>query len=138
MFDSVGWPELLILALVGLFVLGPERLPQGAAWLGKTVRQVREYASGAREQIRSEIGPEFDELKKPLDELRSVRNFNPKSAVTKHLLDGENPFEEFSKNSSPLNGHTPSTNGHTPASIPKPAERPLAPGERPPYDADAT
>lgn len=131
MFDSVGWPELLVLALVGLFVLGPERLPQGAAWLGKTVRQVREYATGAREQIRSEIGPEFDELKKPLDELRSVRNFNPKTAVTKHLLDGENPFEEFSKNSSPLNGHTP-------AAIPKPAERPLAPGERPPYDTDAT
>lgn len=138
MFESVGWPELLILAMVGLFVLGPERLPQGAAWLGKTVRQVREYATGAREQIRSEIGPEFDELKKPLDELRSVRNFNPKTAVTKHLLDGENPFEEFTKNSSPLNGSTPSTNGHTPAAAPKPADRPLAPGERPPYDTDAT
>ena len=140
MFDSVGWPELLILAMVGLFVLGPERLPQGAAWLGKTIRQVREYATGAREQIRSEIGPEFDELKKPLDELRSVRNFNPKTAVTKHLLDGENPFEEFSKNSSPLSGSTPSTNGHppSPAPAPKPAERPLAPGERPPYDSDAT
>ncbi|SFS53900.1 Sec-independent protein translocase protein TatB [Saccharopolyspora flava] len=139
MFDSVGWPELLVLALVGLFVLGPDRLPQGAAWLGKTIRQVREYATGAREQIRSEVGPEFDELKKPLEELRNVRNFNPKTAVTKHLLDGENPFEEFSRNSSPLNGHTPSTNGHTPAPTPpKPAERPLAPGERPPYDTDAT
>jgi sec-independent protein translocase protein TatB len=138
-FDSVGWPELLVLALVGLFVLGPERLPQGAAWLGKTVRQVREYATGAREQIRSEIGPEFDELKKPLDELRSVRNFNPRTAVTKHLLDGENPFEEFKKNSSPLNGSAPtSTNGSAPASAPKPVERPLSPGERPPYDTDAT
>ncbi|RRO15581.1 Sec-independent protein translocase subunit TatB [Saccharopolyspora rhizosphaerae] len=138
MFDSVGWPELLILAMVGLFVLGPERLPQGAAWLGKTIRQVREYATGAREQIRSEIGPEFDELKKPLDELRSVRNFNPKTAVTKHLWDGENPFDEFSKNSSPLSGPPTSSNGHSPAAAPKPPERPLAPGERPPYDTDAT
>lgn len=139
MFDSVGWPEILILALVGLFVLGPERLPEGAAWLGKAVRQIKEYATGAREQIRSEIGPEFDELKKPLDELRSVRNFNPRTAVTKHLLDGENPFEEFKKNSSPLNGSAPtSTNGQPPAATPKPAERPLSPGERPPYDTDAT
>ena len=138
MFDSVGWPELLILAMVGLFVLGPERLPQGAAWLGKTIRQVREYATGAREQIRSEIGPEFDELKKPLDELRSVRNFNPKTAVSKHLWDGENPCDEFSTNSSPLSGPPTTNPGHTPASAPKPAERPLAPGERPPYDTDAT
>ncbi|MGW1676586.1 sec-independent translocase [Saccharopolyspora sp. NPDC002376] len=130
MFDSVGWPELLVLVVAGLFVLGPERLPQGAAWLGKTVRQVKEYATGARDQIRSELGPEFDDLRKPLEDLRGIRDFNPRSAVTKHLFDGENPLDLNS------NGNG---NGQTqPPSQPKPQQRPLEPGERPPYDSDAT
>ncbi|GAA2332393.1 Sec-independent protein translocase protein TatB [Saccharopolyspora halophila] len=135
MFDSVGWPEILVLALVGLFVLGPERLPEGAAWLGKAVRQVRDYATGAREQIRSEMGPEFDELQKPLNDLRNVRNFNPKTAVTKHLLDGENPLDDLTGNGSSSSG----SNGNGSASASKPAaSKPLEPGERPPYDEDAT
>ncbi|MER7010945.1 Sec-independent protein translocase protein TatB [Saccharopolyspora sp. NPDC000359] len=126
MFDSIGWPELLVLIVVGLFVLGPERLPQGAAWLGKTVRQVKEYATGARDHIKSELGPEFDDLRKPLEDLRGIRNFNPRSAVTKHLFDGENPLD--------LNSNG---NGQPPTQ-PKPQQRPLAPGERPPFDSDAT
>jgi sec-independent protein translocase protein TatB len=129
-FDSIGWPELLVLVVVGLFVLGPERLPQGAAWLGRTVRQVKEYATGAREQIRSELGPEFDELRKPLEDLRGIRNFNPRTAVTKHLFDGENPLDGVTNNG---NGYQPK-----PADQPKPQQRPLGPGERPPYDSDAT
>ena len=52
MFDSIGWVEILIIVVAGLFILGPERLPSAAAWLGKTVRQVREYATGAREQLK--------------------------------------------------------------------------------------
>lgn len=127
MFDSIGWAELLILVVAGLFILGPERLPQAAAWMGKSVRQVKEYATGAREQLRSELGPEFDELRKPLEDLRGVRNFNARDAVTQHLFDGENPLDD-------LNGDK--GNGHR---SPKPSQhRPLKPGERAPYDPDAT
>ena len=57
MFENIGWGEVLILVVAGLFILGPERLPSAAAWLGKAVRQVKDYASGAREQLRSELGP---------------------------------------------------------------------------------
>ncbi|MFR9729890.1 sec-independent translocase [Saccharopolyspora sp. MS10] len=128
MFDSIGWGEILVLIVVGLFVLGPDRLPEGAAWLGRTIRQVKQYATGAREHLRSELGPEFDELRKPLEDLRGIRDFNPRSAVTKHLLDGENPLNP------PLNN-----SGSTPPPPPKPqASPPLSPGERPPYDSDAT
>jgi sec-independent protein translocase protein TatB len=124
-FESVGWGEILVLAIVGLFILGPERLPEGAAWLGRNVRKIREYATGAREQIRSELGPEFDDLRKPLEDLRGIRNFNPRTAVTNHLFDGQNPFDDITRD----NGHRPS---------PPREQRPLAPGERPPYDSDAT
>src|SRR5829696_3847945 len=87
MFDSIGWGEILVLVVVGLFVLGPERLPSAAAWLGRTVRQVREYATGAREQLRSELGTDFDELRKPLEDLRTLRDLNPRRAVSRHLFD---------------------------------------------------
>lgn len=134
MFDSIGWGEVLILIVAGLFILGPERLPTAAAWLGKTVRQVREYATGARDQLRSELGPEFDEIRKPLQDLRNARNFDPKQAVTKHLFDGDNPMDGM--------GDEVFGNGHKPtADSPRRTggdRTPLEPGERPPFDSDAT
>src|SRR5437588_3192273 len=92
MFD-ISWPEFFVLVVAGLFILGPERLPGAAAWLGRTVRQVRDYATGAREQLKSELGPEFDELRKPLEDLRSLRNFDPRRAVTQHLLDATGGYD---------------------------------------------
>jgi len=124
MFDSIGWGEILVLVVAGLFILGPERLPSAAAWLGRTVRQVREYATGAREQLRAELGPDFDELRKPLEDLRGIRDLNPRRMVTRHLFDDD----DVKPNGYP----TP-----LPQPSPPPA-RPLGPGERPPIDPDAT
>lgn len=147
MFDSIGWPEILVLAVVGLFVLGPERMPQGAAWLGRNLRRVRSYAQGAREQLRNELGAqEYEEIRKPLEELRSIKNFNPRTAVTQHLLDGDNPLDGYGKPADYLSAPSSTTGtGHTPQQIdpvpaPKPAtpQGPLSPGEKPPYDSDAT
>jgi sec-independent protein translocase protein TatB len=127
---GISGGELLVLIVAGLFILGPERLPSAAAWLAKGIRQVRDYATGAREQLRSELGPEFDELRKPLEDLRQLREFNPKRAITRHLL------EDFPEDS----GYKP--NGYPAAAAPEPAprpeQRPLSPGERPPFDPDAT
>jgi sec-independent protein translocase protein TatB len=130
---GISWENLLVLIVAGLFILGPERLPGAAAWLAKSIRQVRDYANGAREQLRTELGPEFDDLRKPLDDLRELRNFDPKRAITKHLLDDIN-LDEFKPNGF---ASTPSS---TPPSSPPSREqqKPLSPGERPPFDPDAT
>jgi sec-independent protein translocase protein TatB len=125
MFDSIGWGEILILLLAGLFILGPERLPGAAAWLGKSIRKVREFATGARDQLRNEMGPEFDELRKPLENLRELRNFDPKRMVTQHLFNDE-----------PANGTKP--NGYAAPPATPAAQPPLTPGEKPPFDPDAT
>lgn len=139
MFESVGWAEVLVLVVAGLFILGPERLPSAAAWLGRSVRQVKEYATGAREQLRSELGPEFDELRKPLEDLRGVRNFNARSAITNHLFDGENPLDGIGGNGSGRSGSPQhQQTQQTPQQRPRSVSKPLEPGERPPYDPDAT
>lgn len=146
MFGNVGWSEIVVLMFAGLFILGPERLPGAAAWLGKTVKQVREYATGARQQLKDELGPEFDELRKPLADLQQLRGLNPKTAITKHLFDGD---------ATSFFGDSPAAAAAAPVSMskagtsepvtgkpktmdPLTAPTPLAQGERPPFDADAT
>lgn len=136
MFENVGWGEILVLVLAGLFILGPERLPEAAAWLGKSIRQVRNFAAGARDQLRGELGPEFEqfrkpleELRQPLEELRGLRNFDPRRAAIRSLLDDDRPELK-------PNGYTPASPSPSVPSPPPP--RSLEPGERPPIDPDAT
>jgi sec-independent protein translocase protein TatB len=138
-FESVGWGEILVLVVAGLFILGPERLPSAAAWVGRTMRQVREYATGARDQLSRELGPEFEELRKPLEDLRGLRDFNPRTAVRRTLFDDPadaNPVPPVKPNGYPLNGSSiggPDGTGNGAA-----ASAALNPGERPPIDPDAT
>jgi sec-independent protein translocase protein TatB len=138
-FDSVGWGEILVLVVAGLFILGPERLPSAAAWVGRTVRQVREYATGAREQLSRELGPEFDELRKPLEDLRGLRDFSPRNAVRRTFWDDVPAGHKPNVPEKP-NGYAPPPNGSSARQLPAPATppAPLAPGERPPIDPDAT
>lgn len=134
MFENIGMAEILILVVAGLFILGPERLPEAARWLGGAIRQVKEYVTGAQNHLKNELGPEFDEIRKPLDELRGLRTMNPRTAITRSLFADDTPVKP--------NGHAPGTGagatdgGAVPASPPAPA--PLARGEQPPIDPDAT
>jgi sec-independent protein translocase protein TatB len=135
-FDSVGWGEILVIIVAGLFILGPERLPEAASWLAKSVKKVRDFATGAKEQLREEMGPEFDQLRKPLEDLRGLRNFDPKRVVTQHLFDGDADPLGLKGITNGANG-TNGTNGYTAAQTQSQPE-PLKPGERPPIDPDAT
>ncbi len=76
--------ELLIIAVIALIVIGPERLPQYAAQLGRMVRELRKMAMGAREQVRDELGPEFDDVDwQKLD----PRQYDPRRIVREALSD---------------------------------------------------
>jgi sec-independent protein translocase protein TatB len=125
--------KLLILAVVALFVLGPERLPTAATWLARTLRQIRNYANDANQKIRSEIGPEYNQIRAPLDELRSdlasLRTWrDPRTALLHHLRDDPAPPHRHP------DGWKPTPNLQ-PTNPPPP---PLATGQRPPIDPDAT
>ena len=54
MFD-VGFAELFLLALIGLMVLGPERLPGVARTLGEFVRKARASWVSLRNTIETEL-----------------------------------------------------------------------------------
>lgn len=80
---------MLVLVVVGLVVLGPERLPGAIRWTAGALRQARDYLSGMTSQLREDIGPEFDDLRGQLSELQKLRGMTPRAALTKHLLDGD-------------------------------------------------
>ena len=59
---NIGPFELLVLAVVGLILLGPERIPDLARDAARMIRALREMATGARTQLRDELGPEFADV----------------------------------------------------------------------------
>lgn len=97
MFANLGWEHLLLLAVAGLVILGPERLPGAIRWTANALRQARDYLSGATNQLRDELGPEFDDLREPINELQKLRGMTPRAALTKHLLDGDDSLFTWSR-----------------------------------------
>jgi sec-independent protein translocase protein TatB len=82
-FDING-SEFLILLVVGVFVIGPERMPEYAAKLAKLVRQLRAMADAAKGQLREQMGSEFDEVDwKQYD----PRQYDPRRIVREALMD---------------------------------------------------
>jgi sec-independent protein translocase protein TatB len=84
---GIGPMELAVLAIVGLIVLGPERLPGFARQAAQMIRTLRDMATGAREQLRDELGPEFADV--------DLRNLNPRTAVRRVLFDDEFDIEDL-------------------------------------------
>lgn len=107
MFDHLGWSELIVIAIVGLIVLGPDRLPKAASDAAKMLRQLRTMARNATADIKAELGPEMADL--------DLASLHPRRLVSDVLWDDDKP-----------------------TAVPAKTYTPLAQGEPPPYDADAT
>ena len=83
MFDINGG-EFLILLVVALLVIGPERMPEYSAKLAKMVRQVRGLAEAAKVQLREQMGPDFEDVDwKQYD----PRQYDPRRIVREALMD---------------------------------------------------
>lgn len=84
--------KLLIIAILAAVLIGPERLPALAERLGTLVRSLRDLAGGAKERMREEMGPEFDEVDwQKLD----PRQYDPRRIVMDALKDAPAPKPEF-------------------------------------------
>jgi sec-independent protein translocase protein TatB len=109
---GVGLPEFAVIAFVAVLVFGPDKLPELARQAGQLVRKARILANNARDELRSELGPEYADLE--------LRDLDPRTIVRKHIVEA---MEEADRAEA-----TPRRRGL----------RPLEAGELPPYDADAT
>ena len=95
---GLSWGQIAIILLVAVFVLGPERIPTAVTWVMTTLRKARTMAAGAQAELRREIGPELDELRrqvadlqslKEIQELRDLRDLSPKRLIGKNILGDE-------------------------------------------------
>ena len=87
MFD-VGFAEILLLSLVGLLVLGPERLPRVARTLGNLSRKARSSWLNLKRSIEAEI--QAEEFKQPIQQFRDEVD-----STVKDMREGMNAIHEF-------------------------------------------
>jgi sec-independent protein translocase protein TatB len=140
---NIGPLELVVLAFVGIIVLGPDRIPGLAKDAARLIRALREVATGARTQLRDELGPEFADL--------DLRSLNPRTAITQALLgddfapgtSGKSVWQRalLGDSTDAAGGDTAGAAGEIkPVNHPsdRAADRPLGRSEPAPYDADAT
>ncbi len=87
MFGGLTIDKFLVILVIAVFLLGPERIPHYAAQLGRLVRSIRDMADGAKERLREEMGPDFDDVDwKKLD----PRQYDPRRIIREALLEDPN------------------------------------------------
>lgn len=124
MFD-LSITKILILAVLGLMIFGPEQLPKMAAQAGQALRDLRKLADKASSDLRENLGPEYADF--------DFNDLNPRNFVRKHLLDPINDDEDgYSWNgSAEVPGEVDYLDGAAQVAV-------LDIGEIPPYDSEAT
>lgn len=131
--------EFVIIAVIALLVIGPERLPHYASQLARLVRELRRMATGAREQVRAELGPEFDDVDwQKLD----PRQYDPRRIVREALQEAWDDPDDAEPVSTTKRRAPAEADLKKPS---RPAARPGGGASRPgdtagpaPFDADAT
>ncbi|GAA0606870.1 sec-independent translocase [Streptomyces crystallinus] len=153
MFNDIGPMELVTLVVLAVLIFGPDKLPKLIQDVTGFIRKIRSFSETAKADIRAELGPEFKDFE--------FEDLNPKTFVRKQFMDNDdlglkeirNSFDlrkdmeevadavhgrESASAASPTTAANGSAAGvaGTPDLLKK--REKLDPGERPPYDADAT
>lgn len=112
-FIGIGLPELLVILVIALIVVGPNKLPEMAAQLARLFRAARRYGNQVTKDFNEalhELEEEYDEMKgewkevgKGLDE--SVKEISDElksvDEETRKSLDGTAPRDGLSEPSEP-------------------------------------
>jgi sec-independent protein translocase protein TatB len=81
---GLTFEKLLLVAVLAVVLLGPDRLPRYAAQLARLVKSFKAFTDSAKDRMREEMGPEFDEVDwKKLD----PRQYDPRRIIREALLE---------------------------------------------------
>ena len=111
---GIGLGELVVIAFLAVLVFGPDKLPELARQAGQMARKLRSFANNARDELRSELGPDYADLE--------LRDLDPRAIVRKHIAEAMAEDDDV----------VPADAGA------RRTRRTLPEGERPPYDLEAT
>lgn len=134
---GINTPELILILVLAVLVIGPTRLPGYVEKLKNLIREVRRMASGARETIKEEAGIDIDEIDwQKLD----PRQYDPRRIIREALIDDDELEQLKSLKTAPgeaIASMMGKEKKEEPAP-PAPAVERLAEGERAPFDIEAT
>jgi sec-independent protein translocase protein TatB len=86
-FNDIGPLELITLVVLAVLVFGPDKLPKVIQDVTRTIRKIREFSESAKQDIRSELGPEFKDFE--------FEDLNPKTFIRKQLDNDELGLKEI-------------------------------------------
>jgi len=98
MFD-IGFSELMVIAVVALIVIGPERLPKVARTLGHLVGRMQRYVNDVKADISREM--QLDELKKLQAQMQDAASSFEQS-VTKEVNATESELNKIAQEANPM------------------------------------
>src|ERR671918_1583494 len=90
MFD-IGFSELLIIGVVALIVIGPQKLPRVARTVGHLAGRLQRYVADVKADINREI--ELDELRKMRDSMQQAAS-EMRSSVSSELHKTESELNQ--------------------------------------------
>jgi sec-independent protein translocase protein TatB len=99
MFDQIGWSEIVVLAVIGLIVFGPDRLPKAAADAARMLRQLRQMARSASSDLKAELGPEMADL--------DLASLHPRRIVQDAIWDDDDEAAARRRRPAPLSPGEP-------------------------------
>ena len=107
---GIGLPELVVILVVAVLVFGPDRLPEFGRQAGRFVRQLRNLANSAQDELRRELGPDYADLR--------LTDLDPRQAIRRHILEAIEEEDRLDTKDDDVDV--------------------LVEGEQPPYDVEAT
>mgnify|MGYP002654833002 CR=1 FL=1 len=111
--------KVILLLLLAVLILGPDRIPHYAKKLGELVRKGKRMLDNAQSQMKNELGDGYEDVDwKKLD----PRQYDPRRIVREALLEEKKQARNMAQQ---LNSA-------------KPLQKPLEVGEAAPFDPDAT
>ncbi|MEU9144522.1 sec-independent translocase [Streptomyces sp. NPDC048349] len=81
MFNDIGALELVTIVVLAILVFGPDKLPKVIQDVSGVIRKIRAFSDSAKQDIRSELGPEFKDFE--------FEDLNPKTFIRKQLTENE-------------------------------------------------
>ena len=101
--SGIGGSEFILLCLIGLLILGPERLPRVARQLGSWVGKARQITRGFQRQLEEELDAEKNLGFDP----KELKNLDPSQSLTPNDDDTYSPMH-VEEDISPSAADTPS------------------------------
>ena len=122
---GLTFEKLLLIGLIAVILIGPDRLPGYAAQFGRLIRSLRDMANGAKTRMREEMGPDYDDVDwKKLD----PRQYDPRRIIREALVDNPTPTKPVA----------PSTMTAPRESAYAQRQRLIREGRPAPFDSEAT